>query len=97
MGGSTLFKQIIMKVSTTLETGCILSRDTMELLNILPPKEESDFHQAKAALQRWKKSKRDMRARQEKVRLRNMHEKIEARRSLLPRGTSLTLIHLPHH
>ena len=60
----------------------------MQLLNILPPDSDSEYYQAKAAHQKWKKSKREMRDRQEKVWLRKMHEKMEARCNLLPRGTS---------
>ena len=78
-----------MRISTTLEMSCVLSRNTSQLLNLIPRKENSDLHRAKEALQRWKKAKRTIRLRQEKVRLRKLHEAMEAGRQLMPPGTSL--------
>ena len=89
VGGSSPFCQVVMRISNTLEQNVVLSRDTLQLLELVPHKEDTNLHRAKEALQYWKKAKRTIRLRQEKVRLRKLQETMEARRQLLPPGTSL--------
>ena len=60
VGGSSPFCQVVVRISNTLELNVVLSRDTLQLLELIPRKEDSKLHRAKEALQRWKKAKRSI-------------------------------------
>ena len=47
--GPLPFTQIIMKVSRSLDSGCVLSRSTMEMLKMMPPSVEKSPQETKQA------------------------------------------------